>query len=57
LVIYSITYQTQIPGHCVILEKDTGKIISGYHTENFEVVPEDEESVIIDLSKEPEDES
>lgn len=33
---------TNMPGHCVICSYDTGKIYSGYHTDNFVVVPENE---------------
>lgn len=32
---------TQMPGHCVADYK-TGQLYSGYHTENFEEIPEDE---------------
>ena len=31
-----------MPGHCVVVDFKTGKLISGYHTENFEEIPEDE---------------
>jgi hypothetical protein len=31
----------QMPGHCVVARKD-GRIIWGYHTENFIVIPEEE---------------
>lgn len=29
-------------GHCIVVEHKTGKIFSGYHTENFSEVPEAE---------------
>jgi len=31
----------QMPGHCVVAAKD-GRIIWGYHTENFVVISEEE---------------
>lgn len=31
-----------MPGHCVVADHRTGQIYSGYHTENFVEVPEDE---------------
>lgn len=33
---------TQMPGHCIVIEMETGKVISGYHTENFIELKEDE---------------
>ena len=27
-----------MPGHCVVADCDTGKVHSGYHIENFEVI-------------------
>lgn len=33
---------TQTPGHCVLADLDTGKIIGLYHTENFRTATEDE---------------
>lgn len=32
----------QRPGHCIVVEMKTGKIISGYHTENFIELTENE---------------
>ena len=32
----------QMPGHCIVAEYKTGKIICGYHTENFIELTEDE---------------
>ena len=29
-------------GHCVVADHRTGKLYSGYHTENFVELPEDE---------------
>ena len=31
-----------MPGHCVVADHRTGQIYSGYHTENFAEIPEDE---------------
>ena len=31
-----------MPGHCVVAHHGTGRIFSGYHTENFVELPEDE---------------
>jgi diadenosine tetraphosphate (Ap4A) HIT family hydrolase len=31
-----------MPGHCVVLNHRTGKVYSGYHTENFVELSEDE---------------
>ena len=31
----------QMPGHCVVATKD-GRVVWGYHTENFVEIPEDE---------------
>ncbi len=31
-----------MPGHCVVADHKTGKIYSGYHTENFVELSEDE---------------
>ena len=31
----------QLPGHCVVATKD-GRVIWGYHTENFVVIAEEE---------------
>lgn len=38
-------YLGEIPnmlGHCAIVNQKTGVILSGYHIENFEEIPEDE---------------
>jgi hypothetical protein len=32
----------QMPGHCVVVDVDSGRVWSGYHTENFREVPDDE---------------
>ena len=32
----------QMPGHCIVVEMKTGKVICGYHTENFIELTEDE---------------
>lgn len=32
----------QMPGHCILVEMKTGKVISGYHTDNFIELTEDE---------------
>lgn len=32
----------QMPGHCILLEFRTGKMLSGYHTENFIPLKENE---------------
>lgn len=29
-------------GHCVVADHETDRILSGYHTENFREIPEDE---------------
>ena len=29
-------------GHCIVMDRKTGKMYSGYHTENFVELPEDE---------------
>jgi hypothetical protein len=31
-----------MPGHCVVAEMKTGRLYSGYHTEHFAEIPEDE---------------
>lgn len=31
-----------MPGHCVVVNRKTGKIYSGYHIENFVELEEDE---------------
>jgi hypothetical protein len=31
-----------MPGHCVVAEHPRGQIFSGYHTESFAEVPEDQ---------------
>jgi hypothetical protein len=31
-----------MPGHCVVAETKTGRLYSGYHTEHFAEIPEDE---------------
>ena len=31
-----------MPGHCVVVDHQTGRIHSGYHVENFVEIPEDE---------------
>lgn len=31
-----------MPGHCVVLNHRTGKVYSGYHTDNFIELTEDE---------------
>jgi diadenosine tetraphosphate (Ap4A) HIT family hydrolase len=31
-----------MPGHCVVVDNASGKLYSGYHTENFTEIPEDE---------------
>ena len=33
---------SNMPGHCVICSHQTGKIYSGFHTDNFVAIPEDE---------------
>ncbi len=30
-----------MPGHCVVTDHRTGRVYSGYHTENFVEIPED----------------
>jgi hypothetical protein len=30
-----------MPGHCVVADHRTGRLFSGYHTQNFAEVPED----------------
>ena len=32
----------QMPEHCIVADFKTGQLYSGYHTENFEEIPEDE---------------
>jgi hypothetical protein len=32
----------QMPGHVVVLNHNTGEVKSGYHTENFEIIPVNE---------------
>ena len=31
-----------MPGHCVVADVKTGRVWAGYHTENFQEIPEDE---------------
>ena len=31
-----------MPGHCVVADRQTGQLYSGYHTENFIEIPDDE---------------
>jgi len=31
-----------MPGHCVVADHRTGQVYSGYHTEGFVEIPEDE---------------
>lgn len=31
-----------MPGHCVVADHETGRIYSGYHTENFVELSDDE---------------
>ncbi len=31
-----------MPGHCVVADHRSGKVFSGYHTEGFSELPEDE---------------
>lgn len=31
-----------MPDHCVVIDYKSGRIYSGYHTENFIEIPEDE---------------
>lgn len=31
-----------MPGHCVVVDHRSGKVFSGYHTENFAEIPDDE---------------
>jgi hypothetical protein len=31
-----------MPGHCVVADMKTGKLYSGYHTERFVQIPDDE---------------
>ena len=31
-----------MPGHCVVIDHYTGEIFSGYHTEDFIEIPEEE---------------
>lgn len=33
---------SNMPGHCVVVNRKTGKIYSGYHTENFVELEENE---------------
>ncbi len=32
----------QMPGHCVVADVETGRIWSGYHTDNFRELPKDD---------------
>jgi len=32
----------QMPGHCVVVDYESGKVYSGYHTENFIELKDDE---------------
>ena len=32
----------QMPGHCIVVEMKTGNVISGYHTDNFIELEENE---------------
>jgi len=32
----------QMPGHCIVIEMKSGRIYSGYHTEDFIELSEDE---------------
>ena len=32
----------QMPGHCVVADHQTGRLYSGYHTENFVELTDDE---------------
>jgi hypothetical protein len=31
-----------MPGHCVVADANTGQLFTGYHTDNFAEIPEDE---------------
>jgi len=31
-----------MPGHCIVAEIKTGRLLSGYHSDNFEELPADE---------------
>ena len=31
-----------MPGHCVVAGHESGKIFSGYHTDDFEQIPDEE---------------
>jgi len=31
-----------MPGHCIVADHKTGRLYSGYHTERFIEIPEDE---------------
>jgi hypothetical protein len=31
-----------MPGHCIVVDQHTGQIYTGYHTEDFKEIPEDE---------------
>ncbi len=31
-----------MPGHCIVADRQTGQLFSGYHTENFAELSEDE---------------
>lgn len=31
-----------MPGHCVVAERQSGRLLAGYHTENFVELSEDE---------------
>ena len=40
-----LVFLSDIPnmkGHCITIDYKTGKIYSGYHTDNFVEIPEDE---------------
>ncbi len=30
-----------MPGHCVVVDKSSGRTHAGYHTENFKEIPEE----------------
>jgi hypothetical protein len=32
----------QMPGHCAVVELGSGRVWTGYHTDNFREVPDDE---------------
>jgi hypothetical protein len=31
-----------MPGHCIVVDLKTGRVFSGWHTENFEELPADD---------------